>query len=147
MTTKTAYQCAADGSFIGKTVVQEDVFARGSYLMPPNCTLTAPPAFDATTHKAVWVGNVWTIELLPVVPTQEPPRSVPIATEDNKPITAENEVAVIVNGRWEVAHDFRGTVYWLADGTERRIEGIGEQVPQGASLKRPSIDSTQKSDQ
>ncbi|MBC8729975.1 hypothetical protein [Paraburkholderia sp. UCT2] len=146
MSTKTAYQCSADGSFIGETVVQEDVFARGSYLMPPNCTLTAPPVFDAATHKALWTGGVWNLEVLREEPAQEARHAISIATEDNKPVVGANEVAIIVNGQWEVVRDYRGTAYWLADGTEHRITNIGEEVPQGALLTCPSVDSTQAVD-
>ncbi|KVS50711.1 hypothetical protein WK39_28025 [Burkholderia cepacia] len=134
----TAYQCDAQGVLIGTTQVQEDPSDPGSVLLPPGVTMLAPPTFDPAQSIAVFANAAWSI--LPLK-ADTPPSSVPAAspagaTADNKPTVGANEVAVIVNGQWQVLPDFRGMTYWLTDGTQHDITEIGETLPAGA-LKSP----------
>ncbi len=54
------------------------------------------------------------------------------ATALAPPHTGENEAAVFKNNAWTLEPDYRGTVYWLADGTKTKIVDIGEEVPADA---------------
>ena len=60
------------------------------------------------------------------------------ATELEPPITGEHECAVFRNGRWSVRYDYRGTTYWLPDGTEHTITETGMIVPEGALTEPPA---------
>lgn len=64
------------------------------------------------------------------------------------PVVAENEVAVLRNEDgsvpidadsldWRVLPDYRGTTYWLPDGTSNKITAIGEVPVEGCSLEAP----------
>ncbi|KWO62545.1 DUF4376 domain-containing protein [Burkholderia territorii] len=131
-TLATAYQCDAQGALIGMTQVQEDPNDPGTFLLPPGATIVAPPNFDPSTSVPVWVDGAWTVRQLPAVPSTstQPPAAAPtLATAENKPQTGSNEIAVIVSGQWQVLPDFRGTTYWLADGSRHDITEIGETVP------------------
>lgn len=59
------------------------------------------------------------------------------ATDVMPPATGKNECPVWENGKWTVKPDFRGKVYWLDDGSECKIEKIGETVPLNALSQRP----------
>ncbi|EEO27896.1 DUF4376 domain-containing protein [Oxalobacter paraformigenes] len=59
------------------------------------------------------------------------------ATELEPPITGEHECAVFRNGRWSVRYDYRGTTYWLPDGTEHTITETGMIVPEDALTEPP----------
>lgn len=48
-----------------------------------------------------------------------------------------NEVAVVVNGKWVIKSDFRGTVYWLPDGKRHEVLSIDETIPDEASFDPP----------
>lgn len=137
MTTTTAWQCDPTGRFVGETTVQEDAFEQGTYLLPPNCTLQPPPAFDPATQLAVLVNGAWTIQAIAVAPTSAPATSDGPATDANKPDVGANQIAVIIDGMWTVVADFRGTTYWLADGSEHRIIAIGEMPPADALPSPP----------
>lgn len=58
------------------------------------------------------------------------------------PTTGANQVARSVGtGRdddWEVIPNFVGTTYWLADGSEHKVQVIGEELPAGALLSKPA---------
>ena len=60
------------------------------------------------------------------------------ATELEPPVTGEHECAVFRNGRWSVRYDYRGTTYWLPDGTEHTITETGMIVPEGALTEPPA---------
>lgn len=53
------------------------------------------------------------------------------------PATAANEAAQFVDGAWVVQPDFRGEVYWLADGTRHEIAELGIVLPAGALEAAP----------
>ncbi|KVH51166.1 DUF4376 domain-containing protein [Burkholderia diffusa] len=134
----TAYQCDAQGVLVGTTLVQEDPSMPGTALLPPGATLVPPPAFDPSTNAAVFVGGAWTVR--PIVPASSPTPPLTastVATPDNQPAVQAHEVAVIVNGQWQVLPDFRGTTYWLADGSEHTITAIGDAVPPHALTSPP----------
>lgn len=59
------------------------------------------------------------------------------ATDIQPPATAANEAAVFTGGAWVKTPDFRGTSYWIADGTEQEIGELGEKVPSGATTTPP----------
>jgi hypothetical protein len=97
----TAYQCDAQGAFVGMTQVQEDPMEPGRLLLPPSCVLIAPPAFDARTQRAVYEDDAWRVRDLPE-PESEPtvrPVASDVPTPDNRPQTGEHEIAVIIEGR------------------------------------------------
>lgn len=62
------------------------------------------------------------------------------------PVTSEHECAVFRNGRWSVRYDFRGTTYWLPDGSEHTITETGMIVPENALTEppSPSLESVRK---
>jgi hypothetical protein len=53
------------------------------------------------------------------------------------PVVGQNEVAVWDGNAWLVKQDFRGTEYWLPDGTRAVIKVIGDVVPADASTTPP----------
>lgn len=53
------------------------------------------------------------------------------------PASGKNEVAVFEKGAWVIKPDFRGTVYWLADGSRHTIAEIGALKPAGALGEAP----------
>lgn len=135
----TAYQCDAQGVFVGMTQVQEDPTEPGALLLPPGCVLIAPPAFDARTQRAVYQDDAWSLLDVPEPkPVMSPVASNEIPTPANRPKTGEHEIAVIVEGRWTVVPDWRGVRYWSADGGEHVITDLGDTVPPNASLSPPS---------
>lgn len=60
-----------------------------------------------------------------------------MATDVMPPATGKNECPVWENGKWTLKPDFRGKVYWLEDGSECKIEKIGETVPSNAFPQKP----------
>lgn len=53
------------------------------------------------------------------------------------PATGEREVAVYRDGAWSVVPDWRGHIYWLADGSEHEIKELGEEPPVDALAEPP----------
>lgn len=148
-----AYQCDAQGVFVGETRVQEDPMEPGAWLLPPDCIVDAPPTFDEETQIAVYLDGAWSVHDLPesqdetsaTTPLDDVPApsvSTVVATQDNRPEVGAHEIAVIVDGQWTVVADWRGTPYWLADDTEYRITELGQTPPEGARLSSPPILST-----
>lgn len=62
------------------------------------------------------------------------------ATEMEPPAAGDHEVAVFNGSAWTLMPDFRGTEYWLEDGSKHAISAIGDVVPEGASLTEPEKD-------
>lgn len=93
--------------------------------------------YDAKT--GVYAGNVQ---------AQESPREpgvylIPaMATEVMPPLTDKNECAVCENGKWTVKPNFRGTKYWLPDGSEHSITEINVVPPADALFEKPIIPAT-----
>ena len=58
----------------------------------------------------------------------------PSATELELPSTGNHEVAVFQpdSKSWIIKPDYRGTEYWLPDGSHHKIEQIGEVPPENA---------------
>ena len=61
------------------------------------------------------------------------------STDVMPPATGRNECAVWENGKWTTMPDFRGTVYWLDDGTKHEINEIGVTLPLDALEEPPVI--------
>jgi hypothetical protein len=59
------------------------------------------------------------------------------ATDIPPPALKTNQVAVFLNGAWAIQPDFRGTTYWLADGTQAIQQTIGA-LPAGSTLVKPA---------
>ncbi|WP_233868757.1 hypothetical protein [Paraburkholderia adhaesiva] len=145
---RTAWQCDAQGIFVGETLVQEDPLAPGAFLLPPGCVLVAPPAFEAQSQTARWQEGAWALHDLPspdspaaaAMPddTASPiPPTCVVPTPENRPVTGTHETAVIVDGQWAVVADWRDTAYWLADGSAHRITALGETPPENALFAAP----------
>ncbi len=67
-----------------------------------------------------------------------------MATDVMPPATGKNECPVWENGKWTVKSDFRGIVYWLDDGSECKINQIGETVPLNGLSQRPEVTTKKK---
>ena len=63
----------------------------------------------------------------------------PSATELEPPSAEEHEIAVFQpdSNQWTIQPDYRGTEYWLPDGSDHKIEQIGEVPPKNALDKQP----------
>ena len=63
----------------------------------------------------------------------------PSATPNEPPIAGEKQAAVFdpSQEQWEIKPDYRGTEYWLPDGTHHKIETIGETPPDDALYELP----------
>ena len=59
------------------------------------------------------------------------------ATETPPPSTIEREAPVFIDGRWKVVPDWRGHVYWLADGSRHEISELGVEPPADALDEAP----------
>lgn len=75
-------------------------------------------------------------------PLERKPLIPAFATNEEPPATDDNEVAVFKRKAWSVLADYRGTQYWLADGTSHTIEVVGEEPPTGAldTPPEPTLD-------
>lgn len=135
--TTTAYQCDAQGVFLGDTLVQEDVFAPGMFLLPPGCVLQPPPAFDVAAQRAIFTDDGWQVQTLAPPPEPDPVASPEFATKANRPVTGLHEVAVVVDGFWTVLSDWRSTFWRLSSGMLYVITQIGEEPPEGAQQEEP----------
>lgn len=51
------------------------------------------------------------------------------ATDQSPPTAGTNEAAVYSNGEWSLVPDYRGTEYWLADGSRHEISELGIEPP------------------
>lgn len=59
------------------------------------------------------------------------------ATTAPPPTTGKNQCARFRDGAWEVVADFRGTSYWLPDGTRHEVTSAGEVLPPDALAAAP----------
>lgn len=77
------------------------------------------------------------------------PQMAAFATLRVRPPVGPNQVAVFRDdadnvpvlesaGSWKAMLDFRGTKYWLADGTEMEITDLGVAIPPGALREKPA---------
>lgn len=75
--------------------------------------------------------------------TLDPKENKPIvpayATLQKPPATNANQVAVFneAQDQWEIKQDYRGQAYWLADGSEKTIDQIGETLPASGLTDKP----------
>ncbi|SAL70738.1 hypothetical protein AWB71_04307 [Caballeronia peredens] len=135
----TAYQCDERGVLVGAMLVQEDPLNVGTFLLPPGVTPVEPPQFDPATSVAIFAEGAWTVESLAPPSQPETMLAAPtLAAAENRPAVETNQIAVIGDGQWKVRADFRGTTYWLTDGTQHVIEAIGETPPEGALFEPPT---------
>ena len=63
----------------------------------------------------------------------------PSATELEPPIAGDHEVNVFKpdSKSWSIKPDYRGTEYWLPDGSHHKIEQIGKFPPENALDEQP----------
>jgi hypothetical protein len=59
------------------------------------------------------------------------------ACEDAPPPTGPNEKAIRSSGAWSVVPDYRGTIYWLPDGSRHEINDLDVVPPQDALFEAP----------
>ena len=64
------------------------------------------------------------------------------ATHLEPPVPGANEVAVFGDNMWSVTPDFRGTTYWLSDGSEHVINELGIPMPNDALREKPTPPDT-----
>ena len=70
---------------------------------------------------------------------------IPAWSTKIEPLTpGKNEVTIFINNEWILQPDFRGSKYYLNDGTEIIIESINETIPSGALLEPPIIPPTEE---
>lgn len=65
-------------------------------------------------------------------PLEGKPLVPSFATTKKPPAVRENEIAVFKDDAWSIISDYRGTEYWLADGSVHTIEEVGEKLPKEA---------------
>ena len=73
----------------------------------------------------------------PLDPMRRQPRIPAGATSIEPPATGTNEAARWVSDAWEVVPDWRGYIYWLADGSRHEITELGEEPPADALDEAP----------
>jgi hypothetical protein len=71
-------------------------------------------------------------------PLEGKPLVPAFATVKKPPSIKSNQCAVFSNGDWVLESDFRGTDYWLADGTNNTIQDLGETLPEKALTEAPA---------
>lgn len=70
-------------------------------------------------------------------PVEKKPMIPAHATTDAPPSTGSKQVAVREGNAWTVKPDYRGTTYWLPDGSRGEITAIGIEPPAGAVFSEP----------
>ncbi|WP_152662867.1 DUF4376 domain-containing protein [Halomonas sp. HG01] len=73
----------------------------------------------------------------PLDPMRREPRIPAGATSIEPPATGEREAARWAGDAWEVVADWRGHVYWLADGSRHEIAELGVEPPAEALDEAP----------
>jgi hypothetical protein len=75
-------------------------------------------------------------------PLEGKPLLPSFATTKKPPALHEHEMAVFKDDAWNIVSDYRGTKYWLADGTAHVIESLDKKPPKKAleSPPPPSLD-------
>ena len=76
-------------------------------------------------------------------PIEHKPLVPAFATLIKPPETKAQEAVVFVDGAWKLMDDYRGTEYWLADGTHVTITKLGEVPPKDA-LSAPPVAAEEK---
>lgn len=59
------------------------------------------------------------------------------STDIEPPSTKHNQAAVLVGGVWSMVPDWRGHLYWLADGSRYEITELGVKPPDNALEEAP----------
>lgn len=59
------------------------------------------------------------------------------ATDIKPPSVNENQKPVFNNGQWSIVADYRGTEYWLSDGSKHTITELGVELPSNAIVNEP----------
>lgn len=65
------------------------------------------------------------------------------STETAPPAAGEHEAAVYREGAWSIVPDWRGHIYWLADGSRHEITELGVEPPDEA-LDEPPLPSLEE---
>ncbi|PSJ22134.1 hypothetical protein CVH10_08665 [Halomonas sp. ND22Bw] len=73
----------------------------------------------------------------PIDPMRREPRIPAGATVIEPPATGANETARWAGEAWEMVSDWRGHVYWLADGSSHEISELGVEPPDDALDEAP----------
>jgi hypothetical protein len=73
----------------------------------------------------------------PLDPMRQQPRIPAGATSVEPPETGEHEAARWTGEAWEVVPDWRGHIYWLADGSRHEITELGIEPPTEALNEAP----------
>ncbi|RQW71336.1 hypothetical protein EBB56_09250 [Halomonas sp. YLB-10] len=73
----------------------------------------------------------------PLDPMSGQPKVPGNAMTEFPPATGENEAAKVIDGAWQVVPDWRGHVYWLADGSRHEITELGVEPPTDALGEAP----------
>ena len=73
----------------------------------------------------------------PLDPMNGRPKVPGNATTSPPPTTGENEAATFVGDAWTVVADWRGHVYWRADGSRHEISELGVEPPADALDEAP----------
>ena len=82
MSEKTVYQYNLSGLYVGTTIADESPLEPGIYLIPANCTETAPPDQWPDDQWPRWTGVQWELISKPQVP---------------EPLSAEQKLADFLN--------------------------------------------------
>lgn len=96
---------------------------------------TAPTLYAFDPHTGLYIGS------FKADPDEQQPGKwlKPAYTTDQAPpSTGANEAAVFKNGAWSVVPDWRGHVYWLADGSEHTIDQLDVTPPADALDAAPN---------
>ena len=67
----------------------------------------------------------------------ESPLIRPDSTTQKPPVAGENQVVTFADGRWTIRGDYRGTKYWLPDGTKHEITSLDQAPPRGHLTEPP----------
>lgn len=79
------YQTDDNGVFVGETIAHPSPLEDGVWAIPRGCVTTAPPEF-ALGEFAIWDGEAWRVETIPVLDLeQEPERALEVETPPEPP--------------------------------------------------------------
>ena len=84
----------------------------------------------------------YTPQANPVSP--ENPLIRPNSTDKKPPPTGKNQVVTFKDGQWTLRGDYRGTVYWMPDGTRHDITELDIAPPPGHLTEPPPPTTEQR---
>jgi hypothetical protein len=107
--------------FISQTIADESPLEPGVFLIPANCTMIAPPVFDAEKQICTFENNKWTISDIPE-PEPEP-------EPEPKDYTAENQEAL-----WQAATAYEQS-YISGSAVGDLTIGVIQRLPKSMEIK------------